>query len=79
MIGSKEQVKIEIRAAYIFLRDKNHTIPSETLQFMLDASLEKLDKITSKSETKSCDFVYHNRSIIKWGICDYCNTKTLVK
>jgi gamma-glutamylcyclotransferase (GGCT)/AIG2-like uncharacterized protein YtfP len=48
-----KQVEKEIREAYIFLREKNQTIPSETLQFMLDASLEKLNKPQStESETK---------------------------
>jgi hypothetical protein len=43
----------EVREAYIFLREKNNTIPSETLDFMLDASLEKikdLEKIDSIKE-----------------------------
>ncbi|MGK0175658.1 MAG: hypothetical protein ACI9AT_002045 [Ulvibacter sp.] len=42
--GAKKQLEKEIREAYIFLREKNHTIPSETLQFMLDASIEKLNQ-----------------------------------
>lgn len=40
-----EQTEKEIREAYIFLREKNMTIPSETLQFMLDASIEKLNQV----------------------------------
>ena len=40
----KIQTEKEIREAYIFLRETNHSIPSETLQFMLDASLEKLNR-----------------------------------
>ena len=39
------QIELEIRKAYTFLREKNNTVPSETLQFMLDASLEKLNNI----------------------------------
>lgn len=35
----------DIRKAYIFLREHNNTIPSEILDFMLNASLEKLKKI----------------------------------
>jgi len=46
----------EIREAYIFLREKNMTIPSETLQFMLDASLEKLQQPLFKVATEdSCE------------------------
>lgn len=44
-MSAKRQVEKEIREAYIFLREKNSTIPSETLEFMLHASLEKLEKI----------------------------------
>jgi len=44
MMSAKNQVEKEIREAYIFLRENNSTIPSETLQFMLDSSLEKLNQ-----------------------------------
>ena len=43
--GASKHLEMEIRAAYIFLREKNQTIPSDTLQFMLDASLEKLKSL----------------------------------
>ncbi len=43
-MSAKKQIEKEIREAYVFLREKNTTIPSDTLQFMLDASLEKLKK-----------------------------------
>jgi hypothetical protein len=42
----------QIREAYIFLREKNMTIPSDTLQFMLDASLEKLKEIETKEPNR---------------------------
>jgi len=42
IMSAKKQMEKEIREAYLFLREKNQKIPSETLQFMLDASLEKL-------------------------------------
>jgi len=41
-MGAGKQVEKEIREAYLFLRERNNTIPSETLEFMKDASLEKL-------------------------------------
>ncbi len=44
-MSAKKQLEKEIREAYIFLREKNHTIPSDTLQFMLDASLEKVKSL----------------------------------
>ena len=47
---------MEIRAAYIFLREKNQTIPSDTLQFMLDASLEKLNTLNSGRITPEVTF-----------------------
>lgn len=40
---AKEQLRKEIREAYIFLTKKNNTIPSETLEFMYNAALEKVD------------------------------------
>lgn len=47
-MGYIEQTEKEIREAYIFLREKNMSIPSDTLQFMLDASLEKLNENSRK-------------------------------
>ena len=44
-MSANKMLEMEIRAAYIFLRENNHTIPSDTLQFMLDASLEKLNSV----------------------------------
>ena len=44
-MGYIQKTEREIRDAYVFLREKNMTIPSETLQFMLDASLEKLNQV----------------------------------
>lgn len=34
-----------IQEAYLFLRKYNHSIPDETLEFIKQASLEKLKKI----------------------------------
>lgn len=45
-MSAEKQLEKEIREACIFLREKNQTIPSETIQFMLDASLEKLKNST---------------------------------
>ena len=45
-MSAEKQVEKEIREAYIFLREHNYTVPSETLQFMLEASLEKLNKVS---------------------------------
>ena len=41
------QIEKEIIEAVVFLRKNNQTIPSETIQFMKDASIEKLKKETS--------------------------------
>jgi len=41
-MSAEQQVEKEIREAIIFLRTENHTIPSETIEFMKQASLEKL-------------------------------------
>jgi len=44
-MSAEKQIEKEIREACVFLREKNQTVPSETIQFMLDASLEKLKNI----------------------------------
>ena len=41
-MSAEQQVEKEIREAIVFLREKNQTIPSETIEFMKQASLEKL-------------------------------------
>ena len=46
-MSAKDQIEKEIREACVFLREKNQTIPSDTIQFMLDASLEKLESSVS--------------------------------
>lgn len=41
------QLEKEVRQAYRFLREKNNTIPSETLDFMLRASLNEIKKLST--------------------------------
>jgi hypothetical protein len=43
-----------IREAYTFLRTNNTSIPDEVLQFMLEASLEKLKEIEIRKLKNSC-------------------------
>jgi|TARA_R110000803_G_scaffold108197_3_gene176441 hypothetical protein len=43
---SASQLKKEIMEAWTFLRKNNNTIPSDTLDFIRDASLEKLDLLS---------------------------------
>ena len=52
MEAAINQIRIEVREAYVFLRKENSTIPSETLQFMLDASLEKLELMEKYADYK---------------------------
>ena len=40
----KQNLKIDIHKAYKFLRENNNSIPDEVLDFMKEASLEKMDK-----------------------------------
>jgi hypothetical protein len=40
--------KKNIMDAYLFLREHNHSIPSEVLEFMKEASLDKLNNPTKK-------------------------------
>jgi hypothetical protein len=51
--GAYFQMKQEIMEAYLFLRKNNMTVPSETLEFMKDAAIEKLDGALENAETKS--------------------------
>ena len=44
-MSAKSQLKQEINEAYLFLREKNTSIPSDTLEFMRDAALEKVDSL----------------------------------
>ena len=58
-----EELERQIREAYIFLREKNMSIPSDTLQFMLDASLEKLKDIRTEEPNYSSE--YYNKLFIE--------------
>lgn len=54
-MSAKLQIEKEIWEAYLFLRNNNNTIPSDTLEFIRDAALEKLkqsgyEKFSSSSE-----------------------------
>ena len=42
----KKSLEGEVLAAYVFLRENNHRISDKTLDFMLDASLQKIKTIT---------------------------------
>jgi len=54
MKETQRQKEKEIREAYTFLREKNMSVPSETLQFMLDASLEKLQSQLTVPNVSEC-------------------------
>ena len=50
-MSAEQQVEKEIREAVVFLREHNQTIPSETIEFMKQASLEKLRHPDKEIET----------------------------
>lgn len=54
-MSAEQQVEKEIREAIVFLRTENHTIPSETIEFMKQASLEKLRHPTEEIKTYMID------------------------
>ncbi len=54
-MSAEQQVEKEIREAIAFLREKNHSIPSETIEFMKQASLEKLRHPTEEIKTYCID------------------------
>jgi len=54
-MSAEQQVEKEIREAIIFLREHNHTVPSETIEFMKQACLEKLRYPTEEIKTYCID------------------------
>jgi hypothetical protein len=46
--------KADIVNAYLFLRENNHSIPSETLDFIKAVSIRELEKIESGRTCFSC-------------------------
>ncbi len=67
----KSQMEKEIREAYIFLRTHNTTIPSDTIDFMRNASLEKLNSIFPQ-ENQYC-VCSNPKSDLDGKICTICN------
>jgi hypothetical protein len=54
-MSAEKQVEKEIREAIVFLREHNQTIPSDTIEFMKAASLEKLRHPTEVIRTFCID------------------------
>ena len=52
IMSAKQQMKDEILEAFIFLRERNHSVPSVTIQFMKDAAIEKLEEIPDEKDGK---------------------------
>ena len=48
-------IEKEIREAIIFLREHNHTIPSETIEYMKQASLSQLEEDQKIPNLSDCD------------------------
>lgn len=48
--------KTEIIKAYLFLRENNHSIPTETIEFMKDVSIRELKKIKDGRECFNCEY-----------------------
>lgn len=62
---AKSQTEKEIREAYCFLREKNTTITSDILDFMLDASLKKLNDIYPIESENEKDF-FEDFTTLRW-------------
>jgi len=45
--NAKKQLEKEIREAIVFLRENNQTIPSETIEFMKQSSLDALKELNN--------------------------------
>ena len=57
----------EIIDAYLFLRENNHDIPDETLDFMKDVSLRQYDLVYGVPDAEGTDNI-----IISEEVCDSC-------
>jgi len=62
--------KEEIIEAYIFLRENNQSLPSETLEFIRDVSLRELEKVKDGRECSSC--IKDGKQGIYPGPCTGC-------
>lgn len=54
-MSAKTQIEKEIREAVVFLREHNHTIPSETIEYMKQASLSQLEVDFKKKSLSDWD------------------------
>ena len=62
--------KQEIIDAYLFLREHNHDIPADTLNFMKDVALRELEKIDTSEVCSSCQ--HDGQQSIFPGACTGC-------
>ena len=56
---TKEELRKDINKAYIFLRENNNSIPSDSLEYMRDKAIEGLERdfIEKKKEKKGEDYI----------------------
>lgn len=69
---AKEQIKKEIMEAYTFLREKNHTVPSETLELMKDSALKALEPVNADLADVSKCIYCENTPKKGYAYCDEC-------
>ena len=60
----------EIIDAYLFLREHNHDIPDDTLNFMKDVALRELEKLDISAVCTSCQ--HDGQQVIYKGPCTGC-------
>ena len=76
----ESQKRQEIMEAYLFLREKNQSIPSDTLELMKDAALESLvsknESIGDVSECYNCKGYGYTKNKYgrSEGHCKVCNS-----
>jgi len=66
--GAKEQIKREIIEAYLFLRENNHTIPSETLEFIKVAAINAVEGLPKLGKCHFCKHMFSTE-----GVCMECS------
>ena len=60
-MSTKEQLVREVMEAVAFLLEKNETIPSETIEFMKQSSLEAIEKLRVLTTNKRLQIDVHRK------------------
>ena len=57
-MSAKQQLIKEIAEAIVFLREENKTIPTETIEFIKQAAMDKVNPIVDPANKREVDIAY---------------------